>query len=479
MKEEKLFKNVILSNIYQILILIVPFITAPYISRVLGADGVGIYSYVYSLQTYFTMFASLGTATYGMREIARYRNDEKKRSYIFWEIEILTVITTLICLLIWSILSVIYAEYRKYLIALTPCIIAVIFDISWFYTGMEKIKHIVLQNSIFKILSVIMLFIFVKKPDDICIYIAIMSFSILFGNITMWIYLHKYIVSIDFRKLKLSIHFKETLVYFIPTIATSLYTVLDKTLIGFITHSNYENGCYEQATKIINMAKTVSFTAFNNILSSRISFLFSENKKEEIKNRLKESMNLIMLIGIGFVFGIIGISKNFVPLFFGSGYEKTIGILQLMSPLVVIVGVSSCLGAQYYTPVGLRRQSTKYIIIGSVINLIFNIILIPIFTSYGAVIGSIVAETVISSLYLNNCKYYNWLDFLKAAWKKVISGLIMSILIIFIGNCFNNAFLGFTMQVISGVIIYIILLVVLKDNMILKCINFVKFKFCN
>lgn len=468
MKEEKIVKNVLLSNIYQILILIVPFITAPYISRVLGANGVGIYSYVNSIQTYFTMFATLGTVTYGAREIARIRYDKEQRSLLFWEIELLSVFTTMVCLVIWGVMTLFYKEYQIYFIALTPCLLAVMFDISWFYTGLEQFKYIVVQNSFFKVLSVVLLFVFVRDSNDTNIYIGIMALSTLLGNLSMWVYLPKYISKVKLKNLNVFRHLKETLIYFIPTIATSLYTVLDKTLIGLITHSYNENGYYEQATKIVNMAKAVSFTAFNNVLGSRIAYLFAQNREDEIKERIQSSMSFIMFMGIGFIFGLAGTAKTFIPLFFGPGYDKAILLLQAMSPLVAIVGVSSCIGAQYYTPAGLRKKSAQYIIVGSVVNLCFNILLIPMLSSFGAVIGSIVAESVVSFLYLKNCKYYKFIDLFNNSWKKIISGFIMACVIVLIGRFLVGGFVCVTVQILSGCIVYLVLLCLLRDNVMVK-----------
>ena len=153
----------------------------------------------------------------------------------------------------------------------------------------------------------------------------------------------------------------------------------------------------------------VCFAGINLVLSSRISYLFAEKKYEEIKKRISISMDYILCIGIAICFGLIGIAKRFVPLFFGPGYDKTIELLQLMAPLIVIIGISNCLGAQYYTPAGLRAKSAKYIIIGSIINLFMNLLLIPRIRSIGAVIATIIAELMISVLYLHSCDgYYQW-----------------------------------------------------------------------
>ena len=469
MKNKSIKKNLILSTLYQILTLIIPFITAPYISRVIGAEGVGIYSYTLSVGTYFTLFAALGTVSYGTREIARNRDDKQKRSKSFWEIEILTIITSFICILIWLVFTGLSHDYKVYYLILTLNLFNTMMDISWFYAGLEEFKYTILQNSIFKILGVVLLFIFVKKPTDLALYIFIMSITTLLGTASMWIYLPKFVNKVKIKDIKIKHHFKETLVYFIPTIATSIYNVLDKTLIGVITQDAYENGYYEQASKIVNMTKALTFTSLNTVLGARISYLFKENKIEEIKTRINKSINYIFFMGFGIMFGLIGVSKLFVPLFFGNGYDKVILLLQLMSPLVVIIGLSNCLGTQYYNPAGLRSKSAKFIIIGSISNLILNLLFIPKLSSYGAVISTIVAESLISILYLIYCNgFLTTKSVISASYKKIISGCIMLLIIYLIGLLNINVVLKLGIQVISGIIIYILILLALKDDFTLN-----------
>ena len=269
-------KNVILSTAYQLLTVITPFITAPYIARVLGADGVGIVSYTESIQTYFSMFAALGTVGYGTREIARVRNNVAARSKLFFEIELLTILTTTFCLLLWFVWIYANVNYRVYYLVWTMTILSVIFDISWLYMGMEQFQYIVYRNAFFRILGIVALFLFVKTHDDLAIYIAITAGSALLGNLSMWLYLPKMVVRVDWRHLRVWPHFKETLIYFIPTIATSIYTVLDKTLLGVFVGSAVENGYYEQTTKIIRISQSLTFAALNSVLQARMSLLFAE-----------------------------------------------------------------------------------------------------------------------------------------------------------------------------------------------------------
>ena len=107
-------------------------------------------------------------------------------------------------------------------------------------------------------------------------------------------------------------HVKQTFAYFIPTIATSVYTVLDKTMIGAITDNAKENGYYEQATKIVKMAETLVFS-LNTVMSSRMSYLYAQQKYNEIKEKIRTSFDYLMLISIPLAVGIIGVSRNFVP----------------------------------------------------------------------------------------------------------------------------------------------------------------------
>jgi O-antigen/teichoic acid export membrane protein len=458
-------KNFIYSTLYQILAVITPFITAPYISRVLGADGVGVQSYTASVQTYFSMFAALGTVSYGSRAISQARDDAKKRSKLFWEIELMTVFTTAMCLIAWGALILFSSENKIYYMVLTLNLLATMFDISWFFSGLEQFKLIVIRNTVFKLLGVACIFLFVKQKNDLLLYIAIFSVSALLSSLSMWPYLKSFLVKVNPKEFNILPHLKETLVYFIPTIASSVYTVLDKTLIGIITHDSAENGYYQQAEKIINMAKSVVFSSINSVVGVRISYLFAEEKYDEIRRRIENSMNYILFMGFGCMFGIMGVAKNFVPVFFGEGYDNVVTLLYIFSPIIVIIGISNCLGSQYYTPSGRRAQSAKFIIAGSVVNLCLNLVLIPKFNSYGAAVASIAAETVITILYLVFCNgFMDALLLFKIGWKKLLSGLLMMIAVIALRNLPCNAIIKLALQVASGAVVYVLMLIVLRDK---------------
>ena len=469
MKEQSIKKNIIFSTCYQILLLITPLITTPYISRVLGPTGNGIYSYTNSYQLYFSMFAALGTLSYGQREIARNRNSKYDRSKLFWEIELLTIFTSSICILVWLVFTFFQNNYRIYFLILTINIFATLFDISWFYAGIEQFKFIVIRNSFFKILGVILQLTLVKDAGDVALYVFIICITHLLGSMSMWVTLFNLIEIVPLKELQVFRHFKETVVYFIPTIATSIYTVLDKTLIGLITHDEAQNGYYEQASKVINLMKAITFTSLNSVLGSRISFLFAEEKYDEIRERINMSIDYILFMGIGMTFGLIAVANRFVPIFFGKGYDTVIYLLYIFSPIVLVIGISNCLGAQYYTPAGLRRQSTRYIITGAFVNLCLNLVLIPKLLSFGAAAASLMAEGVITLLYLKNgTEFFHPVNLLKKGWKKLLAALVMWLIIALVNRLNLSNFYLLVLNVITGGAAYVATLFILKDSLVIK-----------
>ena len=215
------------------------------------------------------------------------------------------------------------------------------------------------------------------------------------------------------------------------------------------------------------MAKTLSFAGINVVLQSRIAYLFVGDNKNEIKERIGLSMEYILFMGLGLSFGIIGVSNKFVPWFFFLYFNKTIVLLQLMSPLVVIIGISNCLGSQYYTPAGLRAQSAKYIIVGSIINLLCNLVLIPKYMGFGAAVATLIAEITITLLYMrNNNGYYTFGGLCKQVWKKIVAGALMCFAMLIVGKHTDKFFIAILIEFFIGSSVYILTLFALKDRFV-------------
>ena len=302
MTQPSVRKNFIYRTLYEVLVVLTPFITTPYIARVLGSTGVGITSYTHSLIAYFTMFAALGTPQYGIREIARHRDNPEETSKLFWEIELLTVFTSGICLLGWVVLCFFYREYTPYLFALTPLLFSTMVNINWYFTGHEKVLYTVIRNAACKIVGIIVLFTCIKTRQHLFLYILLNSLITMLGNLSMWTYLPKMLVKVDFRTLTFRRHLKETLVYFVPTVATSIYHVLDRTLLGLIIHNYSVNAFYSQAHKLYSIINSLVFTSLNAVMEARISYLFAKGDSREIRRRIHRAIDFTMLAGFACVF---------------------------------------------------------------------------------------------------------------------------------------------------------------------------------
>ena len=457
--------NLILNTFLQIVNIAAPLITAPYVSRILGVDQIGTFSYIYSLNYYFVMLIGLGTTVYGMLEIAKVRDNRVKRSTAFWEIELITVTSSVLCIAIWVVFSLMYQEYTNLMMVMILYLLAVVFDISWFFIGLERVKYTVTINATMKILGVVFIFLFVNDKQDLISYTAILSSSMLLGNISMWIFIPKYIKKSEISISSIMKHFKGTMLFFIPTIATSVYMVLDKTLIGFITSSATENGYYEQATKVIGLVKAITVTSFNTLIGSRMAYLYSQKNTEDINKKRDLGIEFVMCISVACCFGLIGISNVFVPVFFGNEFSDASIFLILMAPLLPIMSLSNLVGNIYYNPSGQRKKSVKYLLIGCAANIVLNLIFIPLFKGCGAVVGSIIAEALITFMYVRFSRgFISGRSLIKSAWKKVVAGMVIMIAVYLVGLLMGVRVITVLVQIFVGLVLYPLVLFVLKDS---------------
>ncbi len=474
--KKSIIKNYIYNLIYQVLVLILPLITAPYISRVLGAENIGIYSYTLSISAYFILFGSLGIAMYGQREIAYNQNNKKKISVIFWEVNLFRIATMSVSLLIFYFTFVKNNQYSMYYKILILEIIGNCIDISWFFQGLEEFKKTVTRNMIVKLISVVCIFILIKTPNDLVLYFGIYVLSILIGNGSLWLYLPKYLEKIKIKELNIFKHLKPTIELFIPQIAIQVYTLLDRTMVGAIVSDKSEVGYYDQGQKIIKMLLAI-ITSLGTVMSPRIASTFANGKKEELNNYMKKSFNNVFLLAFPMVFGIIAISKSFVPVFFGQGYDKVAILMSVISPIILLIGLSNVTGTQYLLPIKRQREFTISVICGAIINFILNLCLIWKYGAIGASIGTVIAELTVTSVQM----YFVRKDFkLKEVFKLsknyLIASLIMFIICLVIGRFIDNNLISTVVQVIAGGITYGICLLILRDKFIFEVLNKIKNK---
>ena len=397
--KKSIAKNYIYNLIYQMLTILLPLVTTPYLSRVLGAEPIGIYGYTISIVTYFILFGTLGVSMYGQREIAYRAQDKKERSKAFWEIISIRTITLSISILLFYLIYGRSGDYALYYRILIIQLIANMFDISWLFQGIEEFDKTVVRNLIVKLLSLVLIFVVIKTPNDLWKYFAIYVGAELIGNITLWLYTPKYLEKINIKELELNKHLKPTIALFVPQIAIQIYTVLDKTMIGNITNDMTEVGYYEQAQKIVKAALTVT-TALQTVMNSRIANAYANKNEEEIKTCLKTSFNFVWFLTIPMAFGLMAIATKFVPWYYGAGFDGVVPIMIATSPILIPIGLSGVTGIQYLVQIGKQKIFTISVTVGAIVNIILNMILIHYFRGVGAVLASIIAEITILGIQL-------------------------------------------------------------------------------
>lgn len=467
--------NYIYNLIYQIAAIIIPVITIPYISRVLGPENIGIYSFTLSISAYFILFGSLGISLYGKREIAYVQDNKEAYSKIFWELFLLKAIFMLISIIIFYFTFVTgNNDYNTFYKILILEIIADVVDVSWLFQGLEVFKKTVLRNLFVKILSLICIFIFVKDEDDLIIYYLIYVLSILLGNLSLWLYLPKFLVKVNIKNINIFRHLKESIIFFIPQVAIQIYTVLDRTMIGYLILDKSEVGFYTQGEKVIKLLLTI-ITAMGIVMLPRIASKHSEGDTKTIKIYLNKSFNLVYFLAFPMIFGIISVTNAFVPVFFGSGFDKVIPVMNIISPILLLIGMSNVIGVQYLLPTKHQKEYTLSVVIGAVVNFISNYFLIPKYGACGAAAGTVIAETVVTlSQIIFVRKQLDIKTIILSSWQYFLASVIMFPIIYVVGCRIDSNMLSIFIQVILGGIIYVGVLLLLKNKFILEYINLLK-----
>ena len=472
-------RNYIYNLFYQILTLIVPLITTPYLARILEADGVGTISYAESIVSYFVLFAALGVATYGQREISYIRDSVEDRSRVFWETQLFKIITTAVVSVLYILFALfaIDGDLSWLYVVYALQVVSVAVDIVWFFQGLEEFGKIVLRNVIVKLLTIVFVFTVVKTKDDLIYYVLCNAVANFVSAFAMWSYLPKYVKRIPIKGLKPFRNLKVILGLFIPTIAIQIYTVLDKTMIGLITQDTVQNGYYEEAIKIARMALTV-VTALGTVMIPRIGYHFEKGETETVKEYMYRSYRFVWLLAIPLCLGLIMISENFVHWFLGEGFDGVIPLMKILSLLILAIGINTVTGNQYLIPTKREKPYTATVIIGAGVNFTFNLFLIYFFGSIGAAMASVLAETIIAIIQLVIVrKELSIWKIVRSSVKYWIAGGLMVAVLCFENAYFTSSILNTCIMIVSGAAVYFAVLLISRDGFLLAQIKNVLKKF--
>ena len=464
-------KNYIYNVSYQLLLLITPFITTPYLSRVLEPAGIGTYSYTYSIVSYFILLASLGVADYAQREIAYQQDNPHLQSRTFYEVNLIRFLLVGLSLCVYYfVVSRFSGDHLIYWYQALN-IVAVLFDISWFFQGLEEFGKIVLRNFIIKFASIILIFVLIHEPTDLNKYVCLIGMMNVLSGLSIWLYLPKYLVSVPRREIKPFRNCSIIIQMFLPQIAIQIYTVLDKTMIGVMTGSPLENGYYEQAEKVVKMSLTI-VTSLGTVMLPRIAYAYAHKDYETIRTSMMRSYRFVWFLTVPMFCGFIAVSNNFVPWFFGPGYDKVVPLMQILSGLVIAIGLSNVTGIQYMLPTNQQNKLTLTVVCGAVVNFALNLFLIPMMQSIGAAIASLIAEITVTAVQFYIVRnVFSIAQIGQLSIKYLFSGLIMFAvtypLSIYLKPGITHTFI----TIAAGCLIYAGILLLTKDSMLYMFIS--------
>lgn len=466
--------NLLYQSFYEVLAIILPLITSPYISRILGAEGLGIFSYTYSIAYYFQLFGMLGIKFYGNRLIAQVRNDQALVDKTYSELLVVHICFSVVSTIVYIIYSATISQYPFYSLLQLAMVLASLLDISWLFFGLEQFKTTVSRNTIIKLLSVVMIFVFVHQKADLWKYILIMALSQLIGNVLLLWMSRKYVKFSIPEFNSLAKHLKPLFILFIPVISTSLFKYMDKIMLGVIG-DKVELGYYENAEKILNVPLSI-ILSFGSVMLPKMSNLLANNDSKAANRYIELSIKYMTCVAVAMAFGMAGLSLNFAPVFWGSEFEASGFLIMLLSISLPFTTIANIVRNQDLIPNGKDKYYSIAIIIGATANLIINWILIPSLQSFGVTIGTIVSEILVCVVQMFMVdKSIAYGKYIRSAMIFLIPGFIMFVGVSCVGRVLGASVSSLVIQVGVGVLIYGILVwiyfVVTKDEEYLRIKN--------
>lgn len=470
MKSKSVTENLVYNILYQVIVTILPIVTTPYIARVLGLHSNGIHSYTESIVTYFLIVGSLGTSLYGIRKVAYVRDNEEQLSKITLEIFILRVILMIITMFIYIPMLCINSDYKViYRIQLIN-IIANALDISWFYQGIEDFKKVTLRNLLVKMLFLLGLFILIKEPDDLNLYILMIVVSSLLGNVMMFFYLPQYVKVKKIKKLRPISHLRESLILFIPQSMNYVYALLDRSMLGWITNTDNVS-VYDQAQRLVRVIAAL-LQSLGYVMMARITNLTALNDERGIRYYLHKSIDFTLFFAIPAMAGLWAVSDDFIPIFLGKEYIDVVSTLKMLCPLILTMSLNSILGVQILIPLRREKRYALATTGGAVTNVIVNIFLIPYIGLKGACISSLLAEIVVFIIAFTEVKdYFDLKKIFKNNYIVIIATVVMCCVVRFISKIEMIIFCRLSLEIVIGGSIYLAIALLGKNEVILEILK--------
>lgn len=480
-KEKSLKKNFIMNIILTSSAYIFPLITFPYISRILGAVGNGKINFANSIVSYFIMIAMLGIPVYGIRACAKVKNDKEKLSATVYELITINIITSIVSyVLLFAMINVIpkFEEYKILIIILSTSIALNCIGIEWLFKAFEEYSYITIRSLIFKLISIVLMFLLVKSKQDIALYAFIMVISSSLSYVFNFFRLPKYVLPLKKVKAQLNFkrHIKPVLSFFLLSVSWTIYTHLDVVMLGFVSNDQ-EVGYYSAAVKIKSILVS-GVSALGTVLLPRLTVYVSGKNKNQFYKLLKKDFSFIVIAAVFFI-GFLFVNAKEVLIFLsGNEYIAATVPMQIILFTIIFIGLSTMTGTNILVPTGRENITIKATVFGIIINFILNLILIPKYGSTGAAIATLIGESFIyfyEAYYLRK-ELKNVYNF--KTLRNVLISSLCTIMVMIGLKQFIIQFDVFILIFVLGIIyslIYILFLLILKEEIVIyMCNNFIK-----
>ena len=385
--------NFIYNVAYQVLIIILPLVTAPYLSRVLGAGQLGQCSYTYSVANYFVLFAMLGVNNYGNRCVARARGDRARLSSEFWSVYCFQLLATVVVCIAYIAYALLLAGDAVLALVWVPYVVSAGLDVNWLFFGLEEFRLTVTRNFAVKLVTFVLTLLLVRGEHALLVYCTLMSVSYLVSAVVLWPFVAREVECARPTARDVSSHLGPNLVLFVPVVAVSLYTVLDKVMLGAMS-SFEETGYFENAYKVATMPTAV-ITALGTVMLPRVAGLLAESKREEARSYLGVSMWAAMAMAFAFSFGVAGVAPVLVSVLFGDGFAPSEAAMCVIVADMPFMAWANVLRTQLLIPEGRDREYVSSVVAGAAVNVAVNLALIPRFGALGASTGTFCAEAAV------------------------------------------------------------------------------------
>ncbi|NLK74675.1 MAG: oligosaccharide flippase family protein [Clostridiales bacterium] len=453
----RLKKDYIYNLIYRLSICLLPLVITPYVSRVLRADQVGIYSFSSTVACFFIMFGKLGIDNYGNRSIAACRDDIEERSRVFWGIYIFQLITSLLSILVFVFLILfVYKENSRVYWMQLIYVSSVLFDVSWLFFGMEKFRITTIRSLVSRALIIILVFTLVHTERDLWVYTGVMSLCFLIEQLQLLPFIPKLIKLVPIKGADIIKHIVPNFKLFIPLLAFNLYSWLDKIFLGIIHKSTTAIAFYVYAENIINLPKGI-LSALDSVMLPRISNLVANNHRKQGLQNMQASIRFNSFICCALCFGIAGIAPSFIPWFFGSEYRPAILITMELAVIMIPMTVSNVIQIQYLIPFYKEDIYTRAVSLGALTNIILNLIFIPLYGILGAVIAKFGAEILVCAYQLIRIRdVYAYKTLAKTLLPFILCGLLEFAVTYSLNRISMASFILLIIQVLAGGVVYLL-----------------------